>query len=397
MARVLVLGDPDAFWCKTLLQLGYDVTCCPDRQGLAHASSGPNVIEEIHHLLGLRFEFDFAIAIDGFRRIQDTHTGTELNKLHLWLGHHVKCVFMEAPRRVLAPDLHDHGPYRVRELRHFYQFISEVWSGPEKIGYTARPVLALSNQGLWLRQWIQARDLRALPHSWHAEPTTHTFEFGDSILKIEYASSGDFERCEVQDETSFLLSASDEVKTQLSLPSVLDCHSGRAVSWLQRTAVKGVALTKLEHSRDPLLSHTILYWAYKTSTLGLFHNDIRPWNLLWDGQTVHAIDFSDTSTFDNDVSGLPQIVSLCGTILACQLLGTPLGPDFVPFLMQLVLESGIQEHWSLTSLFDDPWLNLKETYAPLSRILAEINFAIPEVAMKLMLETLMEGQHENIT
>jgi O-antigen chain-terminating methyltransferase len=33
---------------------------------------------------------------------------------------------------------------------------------------------------------------------------------------------------------------------------------------------------------------------------GLFHNDVRSWNVLWDGERARLIDFADTSRTDSD-------------------------------------------------------------------------------------------------
>jgi serine/threonine-protein kinase RIO1 len=46
----------------------------------------------------------------------------------------------------------------------------------------------------------------------------------------------------------------------------------------------------------------------KFSKAKIYHNDMRPWNILWNGKKCVFIDFEYSSKYDQDTSNYPQIL-----------------------------------------------------------------------------------------
>ena len=67
---------------------------------------------------------------------------------------------------------------------------------------------------------------------------------------------------------------------------------------------------------------------------GLFHNDVRSWNVLWDGEKARLIDFADASRidFDGDLASVLWLVARAvdghpGTDRPGQVRPSPAGGD----------------------------------------------------------------------
>ncbi len=87
----------------------------------------------------------------------------------------------------------------------------------------------------------------------------------------------------------------------------------------------------------------------------MFHNDFRPWNLLWDGYKMHLIDYADAGVHDLDVQDLPQILSLAATLAALATSDIRWGEHFradTGKILEEIVDVG-DPHW-----YTVPWLTL---------------------------------------
>ena len=113
----------------------------------------------------------------------------------------------------------------------------------------------------------------------------------------------------VEKEFQFLTNLRLIVKIQLRIPKQIVYNKGLTFDLLQRKKINGIDLHKIETIQDP---HKILKdfirLCRKFSKARIYHNDIRPWNVLWDGKKCVFIDFENSSRFDQDVSNYPQIL-----------------------------------------------------------------------------------------
>jgi len=147
---------------------------------------------------------------------------------------------------------------------------------------------------------------------------------GRLVLKAEVASTEYLERTQVLGEARFLADQGNG-SLRTSLPRLRATSAGVAVNTLLREAVPGVPFALGAAERRVYAAQAFLTAQVDWSRAGLFHNDLRPWNLLMDGPHVRLIDFADAGPADADVDGLPQVIALAGVL--AWLLGVDLPSD----------------------------------------------------------------------
>ena len=98
-------------------------------------------------------------------------------------------------------------------------------------------------------------------------------------------------------------------KIKLRIPMKVILNKGLTFDTLQRKKINGIGLHEIITISD---SHKMLKefikLCRKFSKAKIYHNDIRPWNILWDGKKCVFIDFENSSRSDQDVSNFPQIL-----------------------------------------------------------------------------------------
>jgi hypothetical protein len=118
----------------------------------------------------------------------------------------------------------------------------------------------------------------------------------------------------VESEYLFLSNLKFKEKIILRTPRKMLLNQGLMFDSFQRKKLNGVDLHQIECIND---SHKILEefikLCKKFSKFGLYHNDIRPWNILWDGKKCVFIDFENSSRYDQDVQNFPQILFFFAT------------------------------------------------------------------------------------
>lgn len=396
-ARILVLGDPAADLCAALASHGYRVDCCPDLQRTRRSRHVNIIAQDIAELLDYAAPWELVIGVDGFRRIQQTHTLTSLDHLLCWLAGQTTAAILEAPRTPLAPDLHDLGPYRVEELLTSFAFVSELEGGNPRQQEACRPLVLASNQGMLHEgEWIPRESLSTLGLSTPAdESTVRTYRLQptsirpEAAVKIECASSDYFERCEASAEALFLQSVDARVRQALGLPRLRSWHHGRAVSTVIRDWVPGVPLTSADCRTGRISTSDVIGCASEWAQVGLFHNDLRPWNLLWNGSSVTAIDYAEASSWDNDVQDLPQILALAGTLAALVTEDIPWGSAFLAAVLDTAAHAGIFDRWPVESQLHAPWLNLPQSAEDVALAVSCLSTPTAQDVMSTVVDTLM--------
>lgn len=113
----------------------------------------------------------------------------------------------------------------------------------------------------------------------------------------------------VEKEFQFLTNLRLIMKIQLRIPRKVVYNKGLTVDLLQRKKINGVDLLKIETIEDPnKVLKDFIRLCRKFSKARIYHNDLRPWNVLWDGKKCVFIDFENSSKVDQDVSNYPQIL-----------------------------------------------------------------------------------------
>ena len=359
--RGLVFFDKGSKEVELLMESGVEVTV------VHHHTSDLNAMAQrgvrtmlLGDLLLMKDTWDMAVLASGFDRYLRTTSELGRRELYEWLGRHSTISLISAPRRALDSTLNLLGPYQLAEISDSFTFISEITSPVE---LSDSPLLVASDNWLLIGDtWYRGGDLHLLKHSLsNGDLDTRAFCYltpDGQIIKIELVNTDYFERCQTLREALFLQMVNESTDLLPAFPQLLTLTHGRAVVTSARKAVSGECIEHGAALRQPKLCKSLVELASDYARSGLFHNDLRPWNVLWDGDVARFIDFADTSSRDSDTMGLPQIAALIGTLLYLQ--GFPIRANkaFSEDVTQLLFAPREDaNHWPLT-LFDGPWRSL---------------------------------------
>lgn len=141
-----------------------------------------------------------------------------------------------------------------------------------------------------------------------------SFNLGDVIIKTELHPLDLGEGSEIFAEAQFLKNISRRLSKILRLPKIKYVNNGRLMSQFGRTSIPGQRIDEILNSEnyEDVLRHFIHLCA-ELAHNGIFPNDLRPWNILWDGKRCNFIDFASTDKYDRDVLGLPQVLCFLAT------------------------------------------------------------------------------------
>lgn len=370
--HVLVLFDPDGSACSDIRKQGFNPVCVPDRQsgikpGLTHETLESNLIVE---LLQREQSFKLAVATHGLARYLDVSKPHEQSDLVQWLKANVMITVMGAPHTEPWLVANQLGPYRIRSPLSDFTYLAEIDSADPQ------PLIALSDHFLWAgHKWYAGTELRGLGAKIRSTgPFVRTFKSVDNtLIKYEITSPDYFDRSQVLGEANFLTEVPQEMVEELQLPSLSSRIDGRAVVTLTREFISGGEIGGHAPMQPEEKTIALISLASSFAKYGYFHNDIRPWNIIWSAGKPAFIDFADASSEDLDVQGIPNIAALFGIILWLSEL-TPPGfalddsPEFVDQLIDLLAAIGVtdlnDEHGELARA----WLELPARIAQLNEV-----------------------------
>lgn len=267
--------------------------------------------------------WDLIVATGSMPRLYDTTLDSLIQQFSRWLRGHSKICLLTPRKFFVDPARNGIGPWRLDEAFLDFEFISELDRGD-----SGKPTVVLSDRVLWDgEKWREKADfIRTNQPNTHKEaqyqPSTrrrHHLATDGTIFKTEIGSPDYFESLEVIREAEVIEALGPEIGRTLNLPAVLSLRRGHTVSTLHRQTLTGTplleALKSSQVDREELFRQ-VLDCAVTYSSLGLFHNDFRPWNFLVTSGGLALIDFAGVSRFDLDTRRLPQVVALIGTLVA---------------------------------------------------------------------------------
>jgi hypothetical protein len=209
-----------------------------------------------------------------------------------------------------------------------------------------------------------------------------TFKVEESIIKTEIHPPNMANNSDIFLESKFLVNCSPEIASKFSFPKILGIEKGVLISQFERASITG---KRLDEVLTALNAEVILgRFVSLTSELakhGVFPNDLRPWNILWDKEKCHLIDFSSTDYFDRDVHFIPQVVSFLSTadyILSAKS-GTPkwrLDDFLVEFSEQKFVHEQLRQ-----LIYDFAWREIVSNYD----FLHELPYENIELAFSMIL------------
>lgn len=186
-----------------------------------------------------------------------------------------------------------------------------------------------------------------------------TFNVDGSIIKTEIHPKNMANSSEIFLESNFLESFANESKSELRFPSIIKLEKGVLISQFERECIPGKRLDEVisRLNADQILEKFILLIS-KLAKARVFPNDLRPWNILWDENDCHLIDFSSTDYFDRDVLSNPQVVSFLAiaNFIQSAKLGTPQWS--LEEIMEYLGEQEIIYSEFSGAIFDFAWLNV---------------------------------------
>jgi hypothetical protein len=265
--------------------------------------------------------WDVVILGEDAQRFYDTSSEDDLRLFFAWLIDRSEMAIIPAKKVFLDAKRTDIGPWEAPAGLAHENFVSEL---PTNRDASSPPLLVLSRSWLWTgKRWLDARSIRAAKSGSSArvavtKPYGRTYLGGNGeVVKIELCRADYFDDSEVIREVDVLTSAWAKAIPGIFLPCVMDHHRGDVLTVMVREAVDGVVLTEFLEvnplSAQEVASATVSL-AKSLARHGVFHNDFRPWNLLWDSGEVKAVDFSRMSEEENDARSLPNILALAGTL-----------------------------------------------------------------------------------
>jgi len=370
--KVLVLFDPIGEICSNIRELGLVPVCVPDRQSGINPERVHGRVEHnyISELVKRDCSFKLAVAAPGMQRFFEVTNPSSRNGFTSWLRRCTGITLASAPRLhpwLIANEL---GPYRLRDEFGEFTYLSELDSSGTE------PIIALSENYLWDGdRWYSDHELTEIKsNDFHkgsncslATPAgqgVRTFRFSDTkVIKYEVASPDYFERSQVMGEANFLQSLGKSVAQELGTPRLLSHVPGRVVVGLSREYLKGEVLGPQHAGSSDESVASLFTLATSFAEQGYFHNDIRPWNVIWQRGNAKFIDFADTARQDLDTQGIPNLVALYGTALYVKGI-TPRGfvldePHvFSNQLLALTSEFGLSDFNDEFGVLAQAWLEL---------------------------------------
>lgn len=330
--------------------------------------------------------WDVIIMVEKVERLVETTKPSDLRNFALWLQSHSRLTIVAGQKEYSDPSRGDLGPWQIPFPDHEFTFATEL--APADV-YGKAPLLAFSDEWAWTGEnWVALDHMvETIPASNSHENATplasNNFELvGSSLLRIQQGSIDFFDRVEILEEANALQRFCCQEPHGPSLPLVNSVYTGDIINMVTRDFFPGENLTRLPSWENIDLNEILLATldeAIRYSEAGLFHNDFRPWNLLWDKPVIRAIDFSALSETDNDARGLPQVLALAGTLFwIAQHEST--GPSITLFddfdteltamAAPILADLGMQ----FPALYGEPWLQLS-THAQRVDIKAGMDFA----------------------
>jgi hypothetical protein len=153
------------------------------------------------------------------------------------------------------------------------------------------------------------------PFSEGKQLNRRTINLGRKILKIELHSITKKSAPVVFEEFNFLEDKRIKENNAIGFPKVISTNYGEYVSQFSRESVEGMRLDlALNLQNRTEIRKSLVSMTAELALSGVFPNDLRPWNVMWDGSACRPIDFASSGFVDRDESGIPQFMSFLATI-----------------------------------------------------------------------------------
>jgi predicted Ser/Thr protein kinase len=195
-----------------------------------------------------------------------------------------------------------------RELDFYvnYDYVAELASVKINFNSAEYPILYTSNVLLFIDSKFYKNTFVNVIHN-SGSVFSRVYFVKNKLYKVTFSNSnGDSSAAK---EFKFLSNFRLMNKIKLRTPIKVSLNKGLIFDISKRKKINGIDLSEIKTIGD---SHKILkefiQLCRKFSKAKIYHNDMRPWNILWNGKKCVFIDFEYSSKYDQDSSNYPQIL-----------------------------------------------------------------------------------------
>lgn len=331
--KVLDLGCAQGFFSLNLAARGASVTAVDYSQPninvcnkLADENNGLNIefllgsIETIIRESVKEQEYDLVLGLSVFHHLVYEHGADYVFGLFEELSSKIETGIFEFALNSEPLYWADAQPEEPRQLIESYTFNHNLSMHGTHLSVVERPLYFASN-----KYWSVGGNYGVIEHAMRRSHQLDNYYHGDKrryyfsdnkIIKIFLKDATNCNFNELKNESVFL-----ERKIEGFRSSDLLCYgSNESESWLVRTSTPGRLLLDIIMAGDEYDDEKIVADILEQISLleenGLYHNDLRPWNiLLGDDGKVHVIDYGSISTRISDGDDLyGQILSFFALI-----------------------------------------------------------------------------------
>lgn len=333
--RVLDLGCAQGFFSLSLAAAGHSVhgadfldrnvdvcSALAAEAGLAKATFQCARIEDIAGSLQSN-TYDLVLGLSVFHHLVHEHGLAPVVEIISGIAEKIACGIYEVAVREEPLYWGPSQPQHASELLAPYAFLRVMSWQPTHLSGVERPLYFASQ-----KYWYVGNDFRAFEswrfqsHSMDMSSHQHSrrYFFAGKVLLKQYSMQNtarrQFNLEEYQNEAGFLGAPPQGMRT----PALLEAVMEREDCWLLREMLPGRLLLKLMNEHVPYAAERVvdglIHQLVMLEAHGLFHNDVRCWNLMIDADSEpHLIDFGAISPSRSDcVWPVDLLVSLLITV-----------------------------------------------------------------------------------
>ena len=187
-----------------------------------------------------------------------------------------------------------------------YNYVAELAKVNINFNSAEYPIIYTSKVFLLINSKFYKNDfVTVIPNS--GSVFSRVYLVKNKLYKVTFSNSnGDSSSAK---EFKFLSNVRLMNRIKLRTPIKVSLNKGLIFDTSKRKKINGIDLIKIKATSD---SHKILkefiQLCRKFSKARIYHNDMRPWNILWNGKKCVFIDFEYSSKYDQDTSNYPQIL-----------------------------------------------------------------------------------------
>jgi glycosyltransferase involved in cell wall biosynthesis/SAM-dependent methyltransferase len=305
--HVLDLGSAQGFFSFSLAEIGASV------HGVDYLNENVAVCDKLaveHNNLSVSFQsgriedvlqdlepgqYDLVLGLSVFHHIVQEKGAEFVTQLLGELTNKVEAGIFEFAQSTEPMYWAEAQPVKTRDLLNEFSFVHELSQHKTHLSSVPRPLYFASNNNWFLNNRLGTfKSTRAYSHSFALgvhKGTRHYYFSNEYIVKLYRLDNKDLlyaNHTEYLNETTFLTNPPSDFKA----PELVLHGENESEAWIVREKLEGEILLDIIRQKkkyDPILIlNDVLSQLAVLENVGLFHNDIRVWNVLVNDNTGRA-------------------------------------------------------------------------------------------------------------